>query len=85
MALFLKLTHAYSPNTRAQTVSTSPFSMAMHPSSLYLAYATRHGEVILHNYRTDRSSVIHRGQHSMTSVNPITNLEFTEKHLLVTE
>lgn len=75
----LKEIHSYSPAKFAYHLNTNPLSFAIHPSSFYLAYATRGNEVAFYNRKTGRTAVLLNSKHG------IEKLLFTENYLLIIE
>lgn len=75
----LKEIHSYSPSKFAYHLCQQPLVVAAHPSSHYLAFATRGNEIAFFNRRTGRTSIIFTSKHG------IALLLFTENYLLAVE
>jgi hypothetical protein len=61
----LKEIYSYSPSKFANHLCTNPFTIAVHPSSFYLAYATRSNEVAFYNRKTGRTNILLISKHGI--------------------
>lgn len=75
----LRELYSFSPNKFAYHLSQSPLILAVHPSSNFLAFATRANELAFYNRKTGRLSIISQSKHG------IALLLFTEHYLIAIE
>lgn len=75
----LKEIYSFTPAKFAYHLNQNPLIVAVHPSSHYLAFATRGNEVAFFNRKTGRVCIIFNSKHG------IALLAFTDKYLIVVE